>query len=66
MTCTTCASADFAAPAPAPGLLGRLLEVWAPFRTISRLDVEGLSAHQLRDLGLADGRAAAPRDRMWD
>ena len=46
---------------------GRLLEGFEGlFRTVPRLDVDGLSDHLLRDLGLADGRAGIPRDRMWD
>jgi hypothetical protein len=65
MTCTSCTDTDFVVAAK-PGFVSRLLAAFGPFRTISRLEVEGLSLHRLRDLGLADGRAAAPRDRMWD
>jgi hypothetical protein len=67
MTCTTCTDADFVAVETKPaGLASRLLSVFSGFRPIARLEVERLSAHQLRDLGLADGRAAPSRDRMRD
>jgi hypothetical protein len=65
MTCTSCTDVDFAV-APKPSFLSSLLAAFGPFRSVARLDVDGLSLHQLRDLGLADGRTAAPRDRMWD
>jgi hypothetical protein len=66
MTCTSCTDADFVVAAK-PGFIGRLLEAFEGlFRTAPRLDVDGLSDHLLRDLGLADGRAGIPRDRMWN
>jgi hypothetical protein len=65
MTCTSCTDADFVVAAK-PGFVGRLLAAFEGFRTVPRLEVDSLSDHQLRDLGLADGRTAAPRDRMWD
>jgi hypothetical protein len=66
MTCTSCPDADFVVVAK-PGFIGRLLEGFEGlFRTVPRLDVDGLSDHLLRDLGLADGRAGILRDRMWD
>ena len=62
-----CSIGDVTLPAPnrharlRRGFWGRLLA-----RRLPRLDLDGLSAHRLRDLGFSDGRAAAPRDQLRD
>ena len=66
MTCTTCPDVAFAALPKTPGLAARLLTTLGRLRPAERLDLDRLSCHQLRDLGLADGREAMPRDRMRD
>jgi hypothetical protein len=66
MTCT-CTELDVVVAAPkSSGLAGRLLSALNSFRPAPTLDLERLSAHQRRDLSLADGRAAGPRDWMLD
>ena len=65
MTCTSCTDVDFVVAAK-PSFASRLLATFAGFRTLARLDVNGLSDHLLRDLGLADGHAGIPPDRMWE
>ena len=66
MTCTTCPDLDLAAPPKVPGFAARLFTALGRFRPAERLDLASLSCHQLRDLGLADGREAGPRDYMRD
>ena len=66
MTCTTCTDLDFDAVPKTPGLAARLLTALSRLRPAERLDLDSLSGHRLRDLGLADGREARPRDRMRD
>jgi uncharacterized protein YjiS (DUF1127 family) len=66
MTCTTRPDLAFAEVSKAPGIAARLLTALGRLRPAERLNLESLSCHQLRDLGLADGREAGPRDRMRD
>jgi hypothetical protein len=66
MTCTTCPDVAFDALPKAPGLAVRLFTALGRLRPAERLDLDSLSCHQLRDLGLADGREMAPRDDMRD
>ncbi len=66
MTCTACTDLEFAVAPKAPGFAARLLSAFGRLRPVERLDLDSLSCHQLRDLGLADGRAAGPRDYMRD
>jgi uncharacterized protein YjiS (DUF1127 family) len=66
MTCTTCTDLDLPAAPKAAGLAARLLTALGRLRPAERLDLESLSCHRLRDLGLADGREAGPRDYMRD
>jgi uncharacterized protein YjiS (DUF1127 family) len=66
MTCATCTDLDFAPVHRAPGLASRLVSALVRLRPAARLDLESLSVHQLRDLGLSDGRAAAPRNGWRD
>ena len=66
MTCTTCPDLDYAEVPKAPGIAARLLAALGRLRPAQRLDLDSLSCHQLRDLGLADGREAGPRDYMRD
>jgi uncharacterized protein YjiS (DUF1127 family) len=67
MTCTTCTAAEISlVESKRPGLAGRLLSALRQLRPLPRLDLDRLSRHQLRDLGLDDGHAAAPRDLIRD
>ena len=66
MTCTTCPDLAFAEAPKAPGIAARLLTALGRLRPAERLDLDSLSCHRLRDLGLADGREAGPRDCMRD
>ena len=66
MTCTTCPDVAFAALPKTPGLFARLLTALGRLRPAERLDLDSLSCHRLRDLGLADGRDAGPRDYRRD
>lgn len=66
MTCTTCPDVAFAALPKAPGLAARLLTAIGRLRPAERLDLDSLSRHRLRDLGLADGRETGPRDYRRD
>lgn len=67
MTCTACTAAEISlVETKRSSLAGRLLSALGRLWPPERLHLKGLSAHQLRDLGLADGRAATPRDPIWD
>ncbi len=66
MTCTTCNDLDLAVAPKNPGIAARLLAALGRLRPAERLDLDSLSCHRLRDLGLADGREAGPRDHMRD
>ncbi len=66
MTCTTCTDLDLAAAPKTFGIGARLLAALGRLRPAERLNLDSLSCHQLRDLGLADGRDAGPRDYMQD
>lgn len=66
MTCTTCTDLAFSAAPKAPGLAARLIMALGRLLPAERLDLDSLSSHRLRDLGLADGREAGPRDYMRD
>ena len=67
MTCTTCTELDppIAAPQRA-GLAGKLGSALRGLLPRARLDLGSLSDHELRDLGLCDGRAAPARCWMGD
>ncbi len=62
-----CSIGELTLPAPSRhakrrrGFWGRLLA-----RRRSRLDLDGLTAYRLRDLGLGDGRSVPPRNELWD
>lgn len=66
MTCAPCPDLAFAVPPRAPGIAARLFSALGRLRPAERLDLDSLSRHQLRDLGLADGRDMALRDAMRD
>lgn len=68
MTCTAHAITEFSIPEAKAKPLGFAGRLFAALRRdpAEKLELEGLSDHRLRDLGLADGRAAAPRDRLRD
>ena len=66
MTCTTCTDLDLAAVPQNHGIAARLLAALGRLWPEERLDLDSLSSHRLRDLGLADGRQAGPRDYMRD
>ena len=66
MTCATCTDLDLVLAPQTPGIAARLLAALGRLRPAERLDLDSLSCHQLRDLGLADGRDGGPRDCMWD
>ena len=66
MTCATCTDLDLVLAPKNPGIAARLLAAFGRLRPAERLDLDSLSCHQLRDLGLADGRDGRPRDYMWD
>jgi len=66
MTCTTCTDLDFAAAPKQLGIAARLLTALGRLRPAERLDLDSLSCHRLRDLGLADGRDTGPRDLIRD
>ena len=66
MTCTTCPEIQFAAVPRTPSFAARMLAVLGRLRPTERLDLESLSYHRLRDLGLADRWESGPRHHMWD
>lgn len=66
MTCTACTELEFAAAPRVPSIAARLLAALGRLRPAARLDLDSLSCHLLRDLGLADGREAGPREYMRD
>ncbi|MFN0194943.1 MAG: hypothetical protein ACKVP5_23680 [Aestuariivirga sp.] len=66
MTCTTCSDLDYPDTPKAPGFAARLFSALGRLRPAERLDLDSLSCHRLRDLGLADGRDMALRDAMRD
>ena len=66
MTCATCTDLDLTLAPKTPGITARLLTALGRLRPTARLDLDSLSRHQLRDLGLADGRDGGPRRHMWD
>jgi len=66
MTCT-CTTPEFSIVESKPsGFAQRLFSAFRRLQPLERLDLERLNSHQLRDLGLADGRAAVPRDLIRD
>ena len=56
MTCATCTDLDLPAAPKAAGLAARLLTALGRLRPAERLDLESLSSHRLRDLGLTQGQ----------
>jgi uncharacterized protein YjiS (DUF1127 family) len=67
MTCDVHAVTEFSIVESKPSSFARrLISAFRRLRPLQRLDLDGLSSHQLRDLGLADGHAAPPRDLIRD